>query len=118
LDNKVDNKTSIDLAEQCIKSLELICARESAAVFEAGGLNCFLPFIREHGRLIHKDTLHSAMSVVTRLCGKVEPSDQSLEFCVRTLSELLRHEDNFVADGALRCFASLSDRSVINNYDI
>ena len=107
---EVDNKTSKDLAEQCIKSLELICARESAAVFEAGGLNCILPFILEHGKLIYKDTLHSAMSVVTRLCGKMEPNDPSLDFCVETLSELLKHEDNFVADGALRCFASLSDR--------
>lgn len=107
---EVDNKTSKDLAEQCIKSLELICARESAAVFEAGGLNCILPFILEHGKLIYKDTLHSAMSVVTRLCGKMEPNDPSLDFCVETLSQLLKHEDNFVADGALRCFASLSDR--------
>lgn len=114
---EVDNKTSIDLAEQCIKSLELICARESAAVFEAGGLSCFLPFILEHGRIIHKDTLHSAMSVVTRLCGKMEPSDPSLDFCVETLSELLKHEDNFVADGALRCFASLSDRFTRKNVD-
>jgi E3 ubiquitin-protein ligase HECTD1 len=108
---EVADKTSRDLAEQCIKSLELICARESAAVFEAGGLACILPFILEHGSVIHKDTLHSAMSVVTRLCARVEPSsDQSLEFCVETLSKLLRHEDAFVADGALRCFASLSDR--------
>ena len=107
---EVDNKTSIDLAEQCIKSLELICARESAAVFEAGGLNCILQFILEHGKLIHKDTLHSSVSVVTRLCGKMEPNDTSLAFCVETLSELLKHEDNLVADGALRCFASLSDR--------
>lgn len=114
---EVDNKTSIDLAEQCIKSLELICARESAAVFEAGGLNCFLPFILEHGKLIHKDTLHSAMSVVTRLCGKMEPNDPSLDFCVETLSQLLKHEDNFVADGALRCFASLSDRFTRKNVD-
>ena len=50
------------------------------------------------------------MSVVTRLCGKMEPNDPSLDFCVDTLSKLLKHEDNFVADGALRCFASLSDR--------
>ena len=50
------------------------------------------------------------MSVVTRLCGKMEPTDPSLDFCVETLSKLLKHEDNLVADGALRCFASLSDR--------
>lgn len=107
---EVDNKTSKDLAEQCIKALELICARESSAVFEAGGLNCILPFILEHGRVIYKDSLHSAMSVVTRLCAKMEPTDGSLDFCAETLSKLLKHEDSFVADGALRCFASLSDR--------
>lgn len=114
---EVDNKTSKDLAEQCIKSLELICSRESAAVFEAGGLNCILPFILEHGKVIYKDSLHSAMSVVTRLCGKMEPNDPSLDFCVETLSKLLKHEDNFVADGALRCFASLSDRFTRKNID-
>ncbi|CAF0905235.1 unnamed protein product [Brachionus calyciflorus] len=107
---EVDNKTSKDLAEQCIKTLELICARESSAVFEAGGLNCILPFIVEHGKVIYKDSLHSAMSVVTRLCAKMEPTDSSLDFVVETLSKLLKHEDNYVADGALRCFASLSDR--------
>ena len=107
---EVDNKTSKDLAEQCIKTLELICARESAAVFEAGGLSCILPFILEHGQVVYKDTLHSAISIVTRLCGKMEPNDPTLDFCVETLSELLKHEDNFVADGSLRCFASLSDR--------
>lgn len=107
---EVDNKTSKDLAEQCIKTLELICARESSAVFEAGGLSCILPFIVEYGKVIYKDSLHSAMSVVTRLCAKMEPNDPALDFCVETLSKLLKHEDNFVADGALRCFASLSDR--------
>jgi E3 ubiquitin-protein ligase HECTD1 len=107
---EVDNKQSKDLAEQCIKTLELICSRESAAVFEAGGLNCMLPFIELYGNLIYKDSLHSAMSVVTRLCGKMEPADSSLDFCVETLNKLLRHDDPFVADGALRCFASISDR--------
>jgi E3 ubiquitin-protein ligase HECTD1 len=116
---EVDNKTSKDLAEQCIKSLELLCARESSAVFEAGGLTCILPFILEHGSVIHKDTLHSAMSVVTRLCGKMEPNcdQQSLDFCVETLSKLLVHEDAFVADGALRCFVSLSDRFIRKGTD-
>lgn len=107
---ETDNKTSKDLAEQCIKTLELICARESSAVFEAGGLQCILPFIVEHGHVIYKDSLHSAMAVVTRLCAKMEPSDESLDQVVATLSKLIKHEDAFVADGALRCFASLSDR--------
>lgn len=107
---EVDNKTSKDLAEQCIKTLELICARESSAVFEAGGLQCILPFIVEHGHVIYKDSLHSAMAVVTRLCAKMEPTDPTLDQVVATLSKLIKHEDAFVADGALRCFASLSDR--------
>lgn len=114
---EVDNKTSKDLAEQCIKTLELICSRESQAVFEAGGLNCILPFILDYGKIVYKDSLHSAMSVVTRLCGKMEPTDASLDSCVETLSQLLKHEDIFVADGALRCFASLSDRFTRKSID-
>ncbi|KAK2190392.1 hypothetical protein NP493_82g04009 [Ridgeia piscesae] len=107
---EMTSRTSRDLSEQCIKVLEFICTRESGAVFESGGLNCVLTFIREHGSQVHKDTLHSAMSVVSRLCGKMEPQDTSLEACVESLSTLLKHEDPFVADGALRCFASLADR--------
>ncbi|KAG8449614.1 hypothetical protein GDO86_016307 [Hymenochirus boettgeri] len=107
---ELNNRTSRDLAEQCVKVLELICTRESGAVFEAGGLNCVLTFIRDSGHLVHKDTLHSAMSVVSRLCGKMEPQDASLETCVESLSSLLKHEDHQVSDGALRCFASLADR--------
>ncbi|KAJ8045570.1 E3 ubiquitin-protein ligase HECTD1 [Holothuria leucospilota] len=105
-----ENRTSKDLAEQCIKVLEFMCTRESGAIFEAGGLQCVLSFIRDSGHMIHKDTLHSAMAVVSRLCGKMEPSDPSLETCVESLSTLLKHEDNHVSDGALRCFASLADR--------
>ncbi|XP_077394935.1 E3 ubiquitin-protein ligase HECTD1 isoform X2 [Festucalex cinctus] len=107
---ELNNRTSRDLAEQCVKVLELICTRESGAVFEAGGLNCVLSFIRDSGHLVHKDTLHSAMAVVSRLCGKMEPQDASLETCVESLSSLLKHEDHQVSDGALRCFASLADR--------
>ncbi|XP_053597850.1 E3 ubiquitin-protein ligase HECTD1 isoform X1 [Microplitis demolitor] len=104
------SRASRDLAEQCIKVLELVCAREAGAVFEAGGLPCALGFIRENGARVHRDTLHSAMAVVSRLCGKVEPQDKTLPDCVEALSTLLRHEDAHVADGALRCFASLADR--------
>ncbi|XP_076174502.1 ubiquitin fusion-degradation 4-like isoform X3 [Ptiloglossa arizonensis] len=111
------SRTSRDLAEQCMKVLELVCAREAGAVFEAGGLPCALCFIREHGARVHRDTLHSAMAVVTRLCGKVEPQDKSLPDCVEALSTLLRHEDAHVADGALRCFASLADRFSRRNTD-
>lgn len=80
-----------------VQVLELMCTRESGAVFDAGGLNCVLTFIREHGSQVHKDTLHSSMSVVSRLCGKMEPQDMSLEPCVESLSTLLEHEDQFVS---------------------
>ncbi len=86
--------------------LELICTRESGAVFEAGGLNCVLSFIRDSGHLVHKDTLHSAMAVVSRLCSKMEPQDSSLETCVESLSSLLKHEDHQVMMGRGRLFSS------------
>lgn len=104
------SRTSRDLAEQCIKVLELICTREAGAVFEGGGLSCVLTFIRDCGSQVHKDTLHSAMSVVSRLCSKVEPQSASIQDCVESLSTLLQHEDLHVADGALKCFASVADR--------
>ncbi|XP_018579699.1 E3 ubiquitin-protein ligase Ufd4 isoform X5 [Anoplophora glabripennis] len=107
---ELSSRTSKDLAEQCVKVLELICTREAGAVFDAGGLSCILPFIRDNGQRVHKDTLHSAMAVVSRLCTKLEPADAELPTCVSALSTLLRHEDSHVADGALRCFASVADR--------
>lgn len=73
-----------------------MCTREANAIYEAGGLNCMLTFIREHGTQIHKDTLHSAMSVVARLCSKMEPTDETLETCMDSLSKLLQHEDTYV----------------------
>lgn len=77
--------------------MELICTREAGAVFDAGGLNCVLSFIRDIGSLVHKDTLHSAMAVVSRLCGKMEPHDTSLANCVEALSILLKHDDTHVS---------------------
>jgi len=78
-------------------------------VYEAGGLNCVLTFIKEHGSVtqsagsaqglkVYTDTLHSAMTVVSRLCGKMEPQDTSLPSCVESLSTLLKHEDPFVSE--------------------
>lgn len=111
------SRTSRDLAEQCIKVLELVCTREAGAVFEGGGLSCVLSFIRDNGSQIHKDTLHSAMSVVSRLCTKVEPQGANVETCIEHLSTLLQHEDAMVADGALKCFASVADRFIRKNVD-
>ncbi|KAL3265554.1 hypothetical protein HHI36_009759 [Cryptolaemus montrouzieri] len=107
---ELNSRTSKDLAEQCVKVLELICTREVAAVFDAGGLAAALPFVRDHGSRLHKDTLHSAMALVSRLCTKLEPTDAQLNTCVQALSSLLQQEDQQVADGALRCFASIADR--------
>ncbi|XP_050441159.1 E3 ubiquitin-protein ligase HECTD1 isoform X2 [Adelges cooleyi] len=106
----INSRTNKDLAEQCCKVLELICTREAGAVFEAGGLSSVLLFISDAGSCVHKDTLHSAMTVVSRLCTKMEPNEVSLPTCVESLSTMLKHDDTHVADGALRCFASLSDR--------
>ncbi|CAH0714365.1 unnamed protein product, partial [Brenthis ino] len=105
-----NNRTSKDLAEQCIKVLELVCTREAGAVWEGGGLPSVLHFITHHGTSVHKDTLHSAMAVVSRVCGKMEPGDARVGDAVSSLSALLRHSDARVADAALRCFASLADR--------
>lgn len=113
----LESRTSRDLAEQCIKVLELVCTREAGAVFEGGGLNCVLSFIRDSGSQIHKDTLHSAMAVVSRLCTKVEPQGANVQTCVESLSTLLRHEDPLVADGALKCFASVADRFTRKSVD-
>ena len=85
-----ESRTAKDLAEQCIKVLELICTREAGGVFEAGGLTCVLGFIRDNGGLIHKDTLHSAMAVVSRLCSKMEPNEDSLGVCSYNFFFLLR----------------------------
>lgn len=71
-------------------------------MFEAGGLGSVLTFIKDHGSQVHKDTLHSAMSVVSRLCGKMEPQDASLQSCVESLSMLLKHDDQFVRYGFKR----------------
>ncbi|XP_067942720.1 E3 ubiquitin-protein ligase HECTD1-like [Watersipora subatra] len=117
----MSTRTSKDLAEQCIKVLEFIVTRESGAVFESGGLNAVVTFIAENGTQVHKDTLHSSMSVVSRLCGKTEPSSgegsMAIKDTIVSLSALLTHDDPFVAESALRCFATLSDRYTRRNVD-
>uniref|UniRef100_A0A8C5ARQ1 E3 ubiquitin-protein ligase n=1 Tax=Gadus morhua TaxID=8049 RepID=A0A8C5ARQ1_GADMO len=62
---ELNNRTSRDLAEQCVKVLELICTRESGAVFEAGGLNCVLTFIRDSGHL-PITTLHPSRGPISQ----------------------------------------------------
>lgn len=56
--------------------------------------------------------MHSAMSVITRLCSKVEPQDTNLEKCCSDLGALLTHDDAKISECALRCFAALADRFI------
>ncbi|KAI6238131.1 HECT-type E3 ubiquitin transferase [Aphelenchoides fujianensis] len=114
---EMNDRTSKDLAEQCVKLLEHVCQREGPAVYEAGGLQCMLVLVRQNGHLVHKDTLHSAMAVVMRLCGRVEPQDAAVRECTVGLGELLAHEDARVSESALRCFAALTDRYIRKSLD-
>ncbi|WAR26194.1 HECD1-like protein [Mya arenaria] len=98
------------MSDDVDRVLKLVCTGEFGAVFTSGGLNCVLQFIWEHGCRVHKDTLNSCMSVVTELCGEMEPKDSSQQECVSSLSALLHYEDHLVSDGSLPCFASLADR--------
>lgn len=61
--------------------------------------------------------MHSAMSVITRLCSKVEPEDANLDKCCCDLGALLSHEDPKISECALRCFAALADRFVRKSLD-
>ncbi|CAI5448918.1 unnamed protein product [Caenorhabditis angaria] len=109
---EMSDRASKDLAEQCVKLLEHVCQRETMAVYESGGINAMLTLVRQHGAHVHKDTMHSAMSVVTRLCGKMEPTDGELAKCAESLGALLEHEDAKVSESSLRCFAALTDRFI------
>ncbi|CAI2350375.1 unnamed protein product [Caenorhabditis sp. 36 PRJEB53466] len=114
---EMSDRSSKDLAEQCVKLLEHVCQRETMAVYDAGGINAMLNLVRVHGGQVHKDTVYSAMSVVTRLCGKMEPTDSELAKCAESLGALLEHEDPKVSESALRCFAALTDRFVRKSMD-
>uniref|UniRef100_A0A915PQB4 E3 ubiquitin-protein ligase n=1 Tax=Setaria digitata TaxID=48799 RepID=A0A915PQB4_9BILA len=109
---EMSDRTSKDLAEQCVKLLEHVCQRETSAVYDAGGLQCMLTLVLQHGQYVHKDTVHSAMSVITRLCSKMEPNDSTLPECSASLGALLEHDDPKVSECALRCFAALTDRFI------
>ncbi|KAK6110532.1 HECT-domain (ubiquitin-transferase) family protein [Brugia pahangi] len=109
---EMSDRTSKDLAEQCVKLLEHVCQKETSAVYDAGGLQCMLTLVRQHGQYVHKDTIHSAMSVITKLCSKMEPSDSTLPECSASLGALLEHDDPKVSECALRCFGALTDRFI------
>ncbi|KAI6206878.1 HECT-type E3 ubiquitin transferase [Aphelenchoides besseyi] len=114
---EMTDRTSKDLAEQCVKLLEHVCQRECPAVYEAGGLQAMLMLVRQNGQLVHKDTLHSAMAVIQRLCSRVEPQDATVRECTIGLGDLLAHEDQRVSESALRSFAALTDRYIRKSID-
>ena len=70
--------------------------RESDKLFEAGALAVILTFMTDHGDKLHKDIMQSCMSIVTRLCGRLEPGNASLDTCITALSKLLEHDDLMV----------------------
>lgn len=44
-------------------------------------------------QFLFQDTIHSAMSVITRLCSKMEPNDSIMPECSASLGALLEHDD-------------------------
>lgn len=61
--------------------------------------------------------MHSAMSVITRLCSRVDLQDTNLLKCSSNLGILLSHDDPKIAECALRCFAVLTDRFLRKSLD-
>jgi E3 ubiquitin-protein ligase HECTD1 len=107
----IDDRTNKDLAEQIIKVFERLCSREASCIYEQDGLRCVLDFINNWYSVIHKDSLQSALNVVVKLIGKIDPQNSpTLDQTIESLSNLLLHDDTFVSDNALRCFATLADR--------
>ncbi|CAK9301924.1 unnamed protein product [Gordionus sp. m RMFG-2023] len=113
-----NNKTSIDLSEQCVKVLELLCTRESASVYKLGGLHSITLFIKDMGDIIHKDTLNSAMIVLSKLYGKLEFKDPLLSSYITSLSNLMTYPDIEVQEKALKCLVSISDRFTKQGSDL
>ncbi|CAF1240023.1 unnamed protein product [Adineta ricciae] len=114
----IDDRTNKDLAEQIIKVFERLCSREASSIYEQDGLRCVLDFINNWYSVIHKDSLQSALNVVVKLIGKIDPQNSpTLDRTIKSLSNLLLHDDTFVSDNALRCFATLADRFARKNVD-
>uniref|UniRef100_A0A7E4W8K1 E3 ubiquitin-protein ligase n=1 Tax=Panagrellus redivivus TaxID=6233 RepID=A0A7E4W8K1_PANRE len=113
--NRISNITPVeptgkDLVEQCVKVLEHICQRETGLVHEAGGFPSVLTLVRDFHGQMHRDTLRSALSVITRLCSKIEPDTDKVAEYSDTLGNLLTHEDLKVSESALRSIAAIVDR--------
>lgn len=121
-DNVNSNSTteSLLLAEQYIQMLANICEGEIVvdAVFESGGLNSVLSFIRNsrgEQRQSHKDALIAATVIISKLCThiKLHASNTIDDALIECLSKLLLDDDEEVATCALKCFVSLA-----NHFDL
>lgn len=97
--------------------LELVCARESDKVFDAGGLTAVMNLLIQHSDVIHKDTMRSCMNVVTRLVPRMEPKDSGVDECVTSLSVLLEHSDPQISEPAMKSFVALADRFIRRGKD-
>ena len=77
---------------------------------EQNSVRYVLDFINLCYAGIHSDSLQSALNVAMQLIGKLDPqSNSTLDQTIELLSNLLLHDDTFVSDNALRCFAILVD---------
>lgn len=97
--------------------LELVCARESDKVFDAGGLTAVMNLLIQHSEVVHKDTMRSCMNVVTRLVPRMEPKDSGVDDCITSLSFLLEHTDPQVSEPAMKSFVALADRFIRRGKD-
>lgn len=106
-----------ELVEQCVKVLEHLCQRETNLVYEAGGFLRLLILVRDYINIIHNDTLRSAMTVITRLCTKLDPSEALQSNYSVTLAKLLTHPDLKVSESSLRSIAAIIDRFIRSDTD-
>jgi E3 ubiquitin-protein ligase HECTD1 len=89
--------------------LELLCRRESKSVFEADGLECLLTFVKANASSMHKDTLHSSLSVASMLCGRLQSDNPSLPSCITSLTAFLDYKDTVIIDHALESLGLITD---------
>lgn len=111
------SSSQLEIAMQCVKVLELVCTRDSAAVFTAGGMRVSLTLISDAGTRVFKDSLLSASVIISKCCARLEPNDPALASHVATLTALLSHHEPLIAGRALRCFSTLADRFVRTTED-
>ena len=81
---------SRDLAMQSIKVLEFVSQRDAVAVHKAGALQTSIAFIINGADLLFLDVRLSAMSVISRCCTQLDPTDTVVPACIESLSNLLQ----------------------------